>query len=90
MLCARNHGRLQIEKAAVEEVAKQAGRHVQVVTFAVDLADEASLKTTLSEIERLGPVGMVYHNAARIQPAEPLIAPPAELHEDYLVRSLAV
>lgn len=83
-LVARNGERLATEKTAVERAA---GRNVNVYTFAADMSDIASLGKTLIEVEKLGPLGLVYHNAARINPAEPLKARVEELEEDLKVSS---
>ena len=72
VLVARNAERLASEKAAVVEAAKQAGKDVEVFTFPTDLSDLAALRKTLHETEKLGLVGAVYHNAARIKFADHL------------------
>ena len=84
-ICARNAERLASEKSEIEDTAKQAGRSIEVSTFPTDLSDIASLRKTLKEIEELGPIGSVYHNAARINPTEPLTTPVKEIEEDFKV-----
>lgn len=84
-LCARSADRLASEKAEVEDAAKKVGRTVQVSTHPTDLSNLASLTQSLKEIEKLGPLGVVYHNAARINPSEPLSAPVEEIEEDFKV-----
>ena len=84
-LTARNTERLASEKKEVEDAAKQAGRNVQVVTYPTDLSNIDSLRQTLREVETLGPLGCVYHNAARINPVTPLEASIEEIEEDFKV-----
>lgn len=85
-ICARNAERLASEKAEVEDAAKQAGRSVQVSTFTTDMSNLDSLRKSLQEIEKLGPIGCVHHNAARIKPTEPLTTSVEEIEEDFKVR----
>ena len=89
-LCARNAGRLASEKTEVEEAAKKAGRQVQVSTHSTDLSNLNSLRKTLDEVEKLGPLGLVYHNAARINPTEASTTSVEEIEEDFRVSSLRV
>ncbi len=86
VLTSRNSESLATEKKEVESAAKQAGRDVKVHTFISDLSDIDALGKTLKEIEKLGPLGCVYHNAARIRVSDPLTAPAEELLEDFKVR----
>jgi hypothetical protein len=53
----------------------------------VDLSDRQNLQSTLEKIQALGPVGCVYHNAARVKPSEALTTSPDELEEDFRVSS---
>lgn len=89
-LCARSAERLASEKAEVEDAAKKVGRTVQVHTYPTDLSNLDSLSRTLKEIDKLGPLGCVYHNAARINPSEPLAAPVEEIEEDFKTGNLAL
>lgn len=50
-----------------------------------DLSDLESLRKSFKEIEKLGPLGLVYHNAARINPMEPLTTSVEEIEEDFKV-----
>ncbi|KAK4494770.1 hypothetical protein PRZ48_014126 [Zasmidium cellare] len=87
VLVSRHSARLAQEKAQVETESE--GR-VNVVTFAVDLSDFEALRRMLSEVEKLGTLGCVLFNAARIQPGEVLTAPVDELEEDFRVTTLAL
>lgn len=88
-LCARSAEHLASEKIEVQDAAKKVGRNAQVSTFPTDLSDFESLRKTLKEIEKLGPLGCVYHNAARINPTEALTTSVEEIEEDFKVcRSL--
>ena len=84
-ICARNADRLASEKKEVEDAAKAAGRSVEVITFQTDLNDVESLRKTLKEIEKLGPLGMVYHNAAKIKFGDPLSETVEEVEDDFKV-----
>lgn len=84
-LLARDHTRLQEEKAQVEQAATSAGRQVAVTTYATDLTDFDALKKTLGAVEKLGTVGCVFFNAARIQPSEILKTSLEEIDEDFKV-----
>jgi short-subunit dehydrogenase len=86
VLCGRNGERLESQKKEIEEAARSAGRNVEVHTFSVDLRDRKNLLDTLAKIQALGPIGCVYHNAARVKPGEALTASPDELEEDFKVR----
>ena len=44
----------------------------------------------LPQVEKLGPLGLVYHNAARINPTEVLATSVEEIEEDFRVSSLRV
>lgn len=87
-LCARNAQRLASEKAEVEDAAKKVGRTVEVFTYPTDLSNLDSLSRTLQEVAKLGALGCVYHNAARINPADPLSIPIQEIEEDFRVSRL--
>ena len=89
-LCSRSAERLASEKTEFEEAAKKAGRHVQVSTYPTDLSNLDSLRKTLGKVEKLGPLGLVYHNAARINPTEVLATSVEEIEEDFRVSSLRV
>ena len=85
-LCARNAERLSSEKVEVENAAKKAGKVAEVFTFPTDLSNLESLSKSCKDIEKLGPLGCVYHNAARIKPTQPLTTSIEEIHEDFKVR----
>jgi len=85
-LCSRDAKRLQSEQAEVEAAAKQAEREVQVVVFPTDLTDLKQLERTLNAVQALGPLGCVYHNAARINYEQPLTTSPKDVEEDFRVR----
>ena len=80
-----NEERLASEKAEVEKAAEEVGRDVHVSTFPTDLSDLESLRKSLKEIEKLGPLGCVYHNAARIDLTDPLTTSAEEIVEDFRV-----
>jgi NAD(P)-dependent dehydrogenase (short-subunit alcohol dehydrogenase family) len=84
-ICARNADRLASEKKEVEEAAKAAGRSVEVFTYPTDLTNAVSLRKTLKEIEKLGPLGMVYHNAAKVKFGDPLSETIEEVEDDFKV-----
>lgn len=84
-LCSRSSQRLSTEKADVEDAASKAGRNIKVHTFTTDLSDLDSLQRTLEAIGKLGPLGCIYHNAARIKPTETLTTTVAEIEEDFKV-----
>ncbi|KAM0274933.1 hypothetical protein ACHAQH_007742 [Verticillium albo-atrum] len=65
-LISRSADRLSEEKSAAEQAARDAGRIVQVKTWPVDIADDAALRKTLSEVEDFGTPEVVFFNAARI------------------------
>ena len=81
-LVSRNAERLDKERT---EVVQAAGRTVEVDTFATDLGDLSQLRQTLSKIEKLGPIGCVFFNAARIRPSEILATTVEEIEEDFRV-----
>lgn len=88
-ICARNADRLASEKKEVEEAAKAAGRSVEVFTFPTDISDVASLRKTLAEVEKLGPLGMVYHNAAKVKFGDALAETVEEVEDDFkVIRSI--
>jgi len=89
-ICARNADRLASEKKEVEDAAKAAGRSVEVFTFPTDLSDVESLRKTLKEVEKLGPLGMVYHNAATVRVGDPLSETIEEVEHDFKTGNLAV
>ena len=84
-LLSRNAERLEFEKKQVEEAAKQVGRDVKVFAIPTDLSDRDGLRKSLKEVEKLGPLGLVLHNAARINPAPALTTSVEELEEDFRV-----
>ena len=69
VLISRNAERLDNEKKTVIEQAKQAGRDVQVKTYAVDIADPKALHEALSEVQKFGQIEVLLFNAARVQPS---------------------
>lgn len=81
-LASRDAGRLESE---AEEVRKAGGQEVEVSTFQTDLSDMKSLKSTLEDVEKLGPLGCVFYNGARIKITDILTTPVEELEEDYRV-----
>ena len=85
-ICARNAERLLSEAKELEDAAKSAGRSIEVFTFPTDLTDVDSLRKTFQEVEKLGPLGMVYHNAATIRFKEILTETVEELEHDFRVR----
>ena len=85
VLCARNAESLEKARKDVEAAAIKVMRYIRVSTIQTDLTDLASLRQAFKEIERLGPLGCVYHNAARIRFSEPLTTPVAEIEEDFKV-----
>lgn len=84
-LCSRDTKRLQSERAEVAAAAKEAGREVQVIAFPTDLTDLNQLEQTLQAVQALGPLGCVYHNAARINYEQPLTTSPEDVEEDFRV-----
>lgn len=85
VLCARNAGRLESEKKEVEEAAKKVGRNVDVTTIPVDMSSRESLQKALKEIEKMGPLGCVYHNAAKINFEEALTTSIDDVEDDFRV-----
>lgn len=81
-LVSRNVERLEKERT---EVVQAADRDVDVDTFATDIGDLAQLRQTLGKIEKLGPIGCVFFNAARIRPSEILATSVEEIEEDFRV-----
>lgn len=69
VLISRNAERLEDEKKIVIDKAKQAGRDVEVKTFAVDIADAKALHGALSEVRKIGEIEVLLFNAARVQPS---------------------
>lgn len=88
VICSRNAERLASEKKEVEAAAKEAGRSVEVFTFQTDISNVDSLRKTLAKIEKLGPLGMVYHNAAKIIFGDALAETVEEVEDDFKVSDL--
>lgn len=84
-MVSRDAKRLDTEKEAVQKIA---GSDVQVIAMPCDLSDLSALKKTLTEIEKQGPLGSIFFNAARINVVDPLTAPVEELEEDFRVRCI--
>ena len=84
-ICSRSADRLASEKKEVEAAAKEAGRSVEVFTFPTDISNVQSLQNTLKEVEKLGPLGMVYHNAAKVKFGDPLAETVEEVEDDLRV-----
>lgn len=82
-LVSRNAECLSKEKAEVEQEG-----HAQVVTYPTDLADLGQLHDTLKEIEKLGPVGCIFFNAATVRMSEVLTTSVEEIEEDFKVASI--
>jgi NAD(P)-dependent dehydrogenase (short-subunit alcohol dehydrogenase family) len=89
-ICSRNSERLSAEKKEVEAAAKEAGRSVEVFTFETDISNVDSLRKTLAKVEKLGPLGMVYHNAAKVKVGDPLAETVEEVEDDFKVSNLTV
>ncbi|KAF2162660.1 hypothetical protein M409DRAFT_26898 [Zasmidium cellare ATCC 36951] len=87
VLVSRNATRLAKEKVLVEEASKN---QTHVVTFATDLADFDQLRGMLGEVEKLGTLGCVVFNAARIQFGEVLGTGVGEVEEDFRITTLAL
>ncbi len=85
VLCGRNAERLETDRTQVVEAAKQVGRAVGVIAVPVDLSNRESLREALEKIGSFGVLGCVYHNAARINPVEPLSVSAEEIEEDFKV-----
>ena len=85
VLCARDASHLDSEKSEVQNAAEKAGKDVKVIALPTDLANVHSLRNAFKAIEKLGPLGCVYHNAARIKPSEPLSTTIEEIEEDFKV-----
>ncbi|KAK4500219.1 hypothetical protein PRZ48_008406 [Zasmidium cellare] len=62
----------------------------EVFTFQTDLSNLDTLRSTLKEIEQVGPLGLVYHNAARIRRTEALTTPPEEIEDDFRTGNLSL
>lgn len=82
VLVSRNAERLAKEKAEVEQEG-----HAQVVTYSTDLANFEHLKATLKEVEKLGPLGCIFFNAATVRMSEVLTTGVGEIEEDFRVCS---
>ena len=89
-ICARNAERLAAEKRDVEAAAKDVGRSVEVFTFQTDISNVDSLRKTLAKVEKLGPLGMVYHNAAKVKFGDPLAETVEEVEDDFKVSNLPI
>ena len=85
-ICSRDAKRLQSEQAEIAAAAKEAGRDVQVIAVPTDLTDLNQLERTLQAVQALGPLGCVYHNAARINYEQPLTTSSKDVEEDFRVR----
>ncbi|KAK3049828.1 hypothetical protein LTR09_009004 [Extremus antarcticus] len=90
VLCGRNAERLETDRTQVVEAAKQVGRAVGVIAVPVDLSNRESLREALEKIGSFGVLGCVYHNAARINPVEPLSVSAEEIEEDFKTGNLAL
>lgn len=64
-LLSRNAERLSSDREAILKAAGNAGRKVDVKTFAVDTATPA-FETTLNEVAELGNISCVVFNPARV------------------------
>ena len=81
-LLSRNPENLE---AQAKEVRKLSGDKVEVHAIPADLNDFAGLRKALGEIEKLGPLGGIFFNAARINPTELLTTSVEEIEEDFRV-----
>jgi NAD(P)-dependent dehydrogenase (short-subunit alcohol dehydrogenase family) len=81
-LLSRNTLRLQEDKAAI---LASAGREITVSTFTQDIADSASFKKTLAEIEKMGEISCVFFNAARVATSDLMSYPEGEVVADFMV-----
>ncbi|KAK4617698.1 hypothetical protein CLAFUW4_12365 [Fulvia fulva] len=84
-LVSRNAERLENDKKEVEQAGKEAGKHVEVHTLPTNIGDLDQLPATLAKIQKLGPLGCVFYNAARIRSSDILMTPVEELEEDFKV-----
>ncbi|KAF7196670.1 17-beta-hydroxysteroid dehydrogenase 13 [Pseudocercospora fuligena] len=89
-LVSRNAERLDKERTEVVQAAAESGRTVEVDTFVTDLGDLTQLRQTLSKIEKLGPIGCVFFNAARIRPSEILSTSVEEIEEDFRLTNIGL
>jgi len=88
VLLGRNKERLQNEDAPF---VRKAAEGVNVDILRTDLSDLNSIPQTLKELDDLTKgedVEVVYYNAARIKPTDPVLdVSVAEIEEDFKVRS---
>jgi short-subunit dehydrogenase len=85
ILLARNETRLQDDAATVAK----AGSNVKVDTIRLDLSKLDTIPAVLKKIDELAKqVDVVFFNAARIQPSEPLATSVEEIDEDFRVGPL--
>lgn len=82
ILLARNHARLRQDEIAIAKVS----HNVKIDTITVNLADKASLKEALSEVDTLAKdIECVFYNGARVAPSTLLEFPVEEMELDFKV-----
>ncbi|KAJ4338736.1 hypothetical protein N0V95_007979 [Ascochyta clinopodiicola] len=91
VLLSRNLQRLQNEDAPF---VRNAAPNVKVDTLRADLSDLAALPSVLAQLDELtraSAVEVVYYNAARIKPTDPVLSVDIdEIEEDFRLISLSL
>jgi NAD(P)-dependent dehydrogenase (short-subunit alcohol dehydrogenase family) len=83
VLIARRADALEAEKATVLAAV---GAHVNVKTYAVDTTDTTELLAALDDADAtFGRPEVVFYNAARVLPSEPLVHPVEDIEYDLKV-----